>query len=85
MALGRFAPSGKMNKFDIQSIFRESKQFSLKNVWIASVVIMFIQLEDFNIKIMNAKQKFVVNQWTIWVANVESRHAHPTHTAPTQH
>jgi len=40
-------------------------------VWIASAVIMFIHLEDCNNKIMNAKQKFVVNQWTIGLANAE--------------
>jgi len=49
--------------FDL--FFRESKLFSLKNVWIASAVITFIHLEDFSIKIMHVKQEFVVKEWTM--------------------
>ena len=47
-------------------------------MWISSAVIMFIHIEDCDIKRMNAKQKFVVNQWTIVLANAEPpRAAYP--------
>jgi len=80
MAVESLAVSRKMNKFIIWCIFIESKRFSSKNVWIAAVVIMFNHLENRIIKIVNAKQKLIVNLCTM---RGRARGA-ATHSLPTR-